>query len=130
MTGISRHTGQLTQARTSYLSREILWGYRFKNIVNYDYESHRYITETDKLDETEEVDTVLCSANCLDEILHEMNEIFENEAVNSCDYVNQITKYEEDDDSDDDGIHMVKISFFSRFFFFIIKRFFFLSFAT
>lgn len=33
--GIVEPTGNSVQARSSYLPREILWGYRFENMVRY-----------------------------------------------------------------------------------------------
>ena len=55
MTGISKATGQMTQARTSYLSREIMWGHRFLNIITYDKTNENYIAHIDKLDEIQQV---------------------------------------------------------------------------
>ena len=113
MTGISRLTGQMTQARTSYLSQEILWGYRFTNIVNYYDELECYITDTEKLDEIEQVDTALCSAQRLEEILQEVNDIIlERDTLTaSCAFVNQLREEDDssDDDDDDHGIRMVVI---------------------
>lgn len=60
--GSSRETGQLSEDRTSYLPREILWGHRFKEIVEYDYEEGVYVVDYDHFDETEIVDTPMCSA--------------------------------------------------------------------
>lgn len=109
MTGTSRLTGQMTQARTSYLSQEILWGYRFTNIVNYDEELACYVTDTERLDEIEQVDTALCSAQRLEEILQEVNDIIlERDILTaSCAFVNQLR--EDDDDDDDHGLRMVII---------------------
>lgn len=112
MSGMSRNTGQVTQARTSYLSREILWGYRFTNIVDYDEELESFVTDIDKLDAMEQVDTPLCSAHRLEEIVHGVNYILEKDTTaSSCAFVNQLPQYEEDYSSDDDdqGIHMVCI---------------------
>lgn len=78
MTGTSRHTGQMTCARTSYLSREILWAYRYTNITHYDDELESYVTNIEKLDEIDQLDTALCSAKRLEEILLEIHEITEN----------------------------------------------------
>lgn len=60
MTGISKATGQMTQARTSYLSREIMWGHRFLNIITYDKTNENYIAHIDKLDEIQQV---ICGFN-------------------------------------------------------------------
>lgn len=55
LTGGSRSTGQLTQERTSYLPREIMWGHRFINIVEYDRRSAVYVADYDQFDSTESV---------------------------------------------------------------------------
>ncbi|CAH0759541.1 unnamed protein product [Diatraea saccharalis] len=34
LTGSSKNMGTVTQSRTSYLSKEIIWGYRFKNVLS------------------------------------------------------------------------------------------------
>jgi hypothetical protein len=111
MTGISKHTGQLAQARTSYLSTEILWGYRFANIISFDRERGHYVTNTDALDAIVQIDTALCSAHRHVEILHELSELLERETLNSCSNLNQTMEEVEDDeddesDSDDGGIHI------------------------
>lgn len=112
MTGISRHTGQMCQARTSYLSTEVLWGYRFTEIISYDYKHERYVTNIDKLDDIVQIDTALCSAQRHEELLREINDILdERDTMNSCSYVNQINEYEEESENDDDsdgGIHMAR----------------------
>lgn len=113
---MSRNTGQMTQARASYLSNEILWGYRFTNIVSYDDELESYVTDIHRLDEIEQVDTALCSAHRIEEILHEVNYSLQKDtAASSCAFVNQMFEYEEDSSSSDDdrGIRMVfKFIFF------------------
>ena len=82
---MSRNTGQMTQARTSYLSREILWGYRFTEIVNYDEDLESYVADYDKLDEVVQ--------------------------ISSCAFVNQsLFNYDEESSDDDDrGIRMVNL---------------------
>ena len=39
--GIVEPTGNSVQARTSYLPREILWGYKFENMVRENVESQK-----------------------------------------------------------------------------------------
>lgn len=110
MSGMSRNTGQMTQARASYLSREILWGYRFTNIVTYNDELECYVADTHRLDEIEQVDTALYSAHRLEEILQEVNYILEKDTTaGSCAFVNQTFEYKEESSSSDDdkGIQMV-----------------------
>lgn len=99
LSGNSSHTGMTTQTRTSYLSNEILWGHRFVNVISYDAEIGSYVTHIDKLDDVEPVDTALCSARRLDEIINKINndgvtttQMFAiDEDISSC-------GYEDDDD--------------------------------
>ena len=65
--GIIESTGQTTQARSSYLPNEILWGHRFQPMVSYDVESGSYTVDYRGFDKTYEVDTPLCSMKELDE---------------------------------------------------------------
>lgn len=51
MTGASRSTTQVTQTRTSYLAREILWGYRFKNMFSYNFDARGYVADYTNFDE-------------------------------------------------------------------------------
>jgi potassium inwardly-rectifying channel subfamily J, other len=60
-------TGQTTQARTSYLASEILWGHRFEPVVTYNKEKQGYEIDYSKFDATVQVDTPLCSARELAE---------------------------------------------------------------
>lgn len=52
ITGDSRATGQTIQAKTSYLSGEIMWGHRFINLIHYDENRHQYEADYEKFDET------------------------------------------------------------------------------
>lgn len=54
-TGSSTLTGQMTQSRTSFLPREIVWGQRFVNMIKYDRQNHVYNADYDKFDITEKV---------------------------------------------------------------------------
>lgn len=56
-----------TQARSSYLPSEILWGHRFQNLVTFKKESGEYEVDYAVFNNTVEVDTPLCSAKQLDE---------------------------------------------------------------
>lgn len=105
LTGISSHTGQMTQARTSYLSREIYWGHRFMNVIYYDSKAGCYVIDVDKLDNIEQVDTALCSAQRLDELLDEVHEALERDTVDSY-HFSEIDEEDEDGDSIS-GLHMV-----------------------
>lgn len=55
LSGASRSTGQCTEERTSYLSKEILWGHRFVNLIHYDPENRVHVIEYDLFDTTEQV---------------------------------------------------------------------------
>lgn len=68
LSGCSRSNGQLTESRSSYLAREILWGHRFQNMVKYDYRREAYLAGYEKFDMVIPVDTPLCSASRLDRI--------------------------------------------------------------
>lgn len=53
--GASASTGQVTEEKTSYLSREIEWGHRFLNMVEYDEVKREYFIDYDKFDITMQV---------------------------------------------------------------------------
>ncbi|RZF35426.1 hypothetical protein LSTR_LSTR006970 [Laodelphax striatellus] len=63
--GTTESTGQTTQARTSYLPGEILWGHRFEPIVTYNKERLAYQVDYSLFHNTYQVDTPLCSAHQL-----------------------------------------------------------------
>ncbi|MBN3307790.1 ATP-sensitive inward rectifier potassium channel 11 [Amia ocellicauda] len=63
--GVVETTGITTQARTSYVSEEILWGQRFVPIVS--EEEGRYSVDYSKFGNTVKVPTPSCSAKKLDE---------------------------------------------------------------
>lgn len=116
LTGVSKHTGQMTQSRTSYLSREILWGHRFTNVITYDRKEGNYVTHVDRLDEIEQVDTALCSAQRLDEIIDEVHEAMERDTINDF-HFNHMAEFDEEDEDEFEsdsysGLRMV--SFFMR----------------
>lgn len=109
LTGISRHTGQMTQVKTSYLSKEVLWGHRFVNVIAYDYRDETYVAYVDKLDDVEQVDTALGSAQRLDELKGEIHDALQNETMNNL-VVGEIDDFEEDEDDykdDFSGFEMV-----------------------
>ena len=64
--GTIESTGQTTQARSSYLASEILWGHRFNPVVSYDKESEGYEVDYSCFNHTTQVDTPLCSGQDLD----------------------------------------------------------------
>ncbi|GBP03560.1 ATP-sensitive inward rectifier potassium channel 11 [Eumeta japonica] len=63
--GASASMGTFTQSQTSYLPREVMWGYRFPSVVSYDRRKQKYVIDHKKLNFMEQVDTPLCSGNQL-----------------------------------------------------------------
>ncbi|KAL0122752.1 hypothetical protein PUN28_007450 [Cardiocondyla obscurior] len=66
--GVIESTGMTTQARSSYLPSEILWGHRFQSIITFRKETAEYEVDYTLFNNTYEVDTPLCSAADLDRI--------------------------------------------------------------
>ncbi|XP_060666147.1 inward rectifier potassium channel irk-1-like [Drosophila nasuta] len=54
--GTSPTTAQMTEAKTSYVPREIFWGQRFVNIIHYDAEDERYMVDYENFNTTISVD--------------------------------------------------------------------------
>ncbi|XP_049817979.1 ATP-sensitive inward rectifier potassium channel 11 isoform X4 [Aethina tumida] len=65
--GVIESTGMTTQARSSYLPSEILWGHRFQSLIQFKKDSGEYEVDYALFNNTVEVDTPLCSARELDE---------------------------------------------------------------
>ncbi|XP_034934047.1 G protein-activated inward rectifier potassium channel 3-like isoform X2 [Chelonus insularis] len=65
--GTIESTGQTTQARSSYLPQEILWGHRFEPMVSYSKERQGYEVDHSLFNSTSQVDTPLCSGRELAE---------------------------------------------------------------
>ncbi|XP_023012963.1 G protein-activated inward rectifier potassium channel 3 isoform X3 [Leptinotarsa decemlineata] len=78
--GVIESTGMTTQARSSYLPSEILWGHRFQSIVSFKKESGEYEVDYAQFNNTVEVDTPLCSAKELDE----RRAMYSNEGLGQC----------------------------------------------
>ncbi|CAH0697276.1 unnamed protein product [Spodoptera exigua] len=55
--GASASMGTFTQSQTSYLPKEVVWGYRFPPVVKYDSHKQKYVIDHKKLDLLEPVDT-------------------------------------------------------------------------
>ncbi|XP_033365940.1 inward rectifier potassium channel 16-like isoform X1 [Bombus vosnesenskii] len=66
--GVIESTGMTTQARSSYLPSEILWGHRFEHIITFKKETGEYEVNYSLFNNTYEVDTPLCSAADLDKL--------------------------------------------------------------
>lgn len=60
--GTAESTGQTIQARTSFLSTEILWGFRFEPAIAYSKDLRGYEVDYDKFDAMVTMETPLCSA--------------------------------------------------------------------
>ena len=60
--GIVESTGMTTQARTSYLPNEILWGYRFERLVTYHRDNGQYLIDYSSFNRTFSVETSPTSA--------------------------------------------------------------------
>ncbi|XP_075152863.1 inwardly rectifying potassium channel 3 [Haematobia irritans] len=54
--GVSPATAQVTEARTSYIPREVFWGQRFVNIIKYDTQNEQYIIDYSNFNTTISVD--------------------------------------------------------------------------
>ncbi|CAH1128779.1 unnamed protein product [Ceutorhynchus assimilis] len=65
--GVIESTGMTTQARSSYLPSEILWGHRFQSLITFKKDSGEYEVDYAQFNNTIQVDTPLCSAKELDE---------------------------------------------------------------
>ncbi|KAI5651738.1 inward rectifier potassium channel domain-containing protein [Phthorimaea operculella] len=66
--GVIESTGMTTQARSSFLPSEILWGHRFETMVTFRKDTGEYEVDYTCFNNTYEVDTPLCSAKQLDEL--------------------------------------------------------------
>lgn len=60
--GTIESTGEICQARTSYTSKDILWGYRFENIVEFDHEHGKWRANFKLFDDVVSFATPKCSA--------------------------------------------------------------------
>lgn len=64
--GTTESTGQTTQARTSYVASEVLWGHRFRPLVRYCKTKLTYEVDYSLFHDVCKVDTPLCSARDLE----------------------------------------------------------------
>ncbi|KAJ8963207.1 hypothetical protein NQ318_018673 [Aromia moschata] len=72
ISGSSIQTGQLTRTQTSYLSEEILWGYRFCPCLEDNTIKSGYIVNRKSFNATVSVETPLCSASVLAKLQKEI----------------------------------------------------------
>lgn len=63
-----KSTGMTTQARSSYLVNEILWGHRFEKLITFQKEDGTYKIDYSRFDTTVPIDTPTCSAKELAEL--------------------------------------------------------------
>jgi len=66
--GIVESTGMTTQARTSYLPNEILWGHRFERLITYQRDTSQYMIDYSRFHSTIAVDMPPYSAKQLREL--------------------------------------------------------------
>lgn len=66
--GVIESTGMTTQARSSYLPNEILWGYRFEPLVTFNKNTGQYAVDYSLFNNTYQVNTPLYSARELDRL--------------------------------------------------------------
>ncbi|XP_062560595.1 G protein-activated inward rectifier potassium channel 3-like isoform X5 [Armigeres subalbatus] len=71
--GVVESTGMTTQARSSYLPSEVLWGHRFESVVSFKRDTGEYEVDYTMFNNTYEVDTPLCSARQLHRVKKELN---------------------------------------------------------
>lgn len=55
-----------------------MWGNRFVNMTHYNKTNEVYVADYDKFDETIQIDTPLCSARRLEEVMDEVQQYFAN----------------------------------------------------
>ncbi|XP_028048021.1 uncharacterized protein LOC105835508 isoform X2 [Monomorium pharaonis] len=79
--GTIESTGQTTQARTSYLPQEILWGHRFDHMVSYSKERQGYEVDYSLFNSTTQVDTPLCSGRELAEFYKAQDDLHNGTGV-------------------------------------------------
>lgn len=63
--GTIESTGQPVQVKSSYTTQEILWGHRFIDMIEYRNDKHGFEINYSKFDDTNPVNTPLCSAEQL-----------------------------------------------------------------
>ena len=66
--GTIEATGEICQARTSYSSKDIVWGHRFVNMVDFDEDNGQWRANFEKFNQTVPTPTPKCSGKQLSEI--------------------------------------------------------------
>ena len=93
--GVVESTGMTVQARTSYLSRQILWGNRFEHLVTFQLEDGRYQIDYSRFNSTIPTDTPQCSAHEYDLLVNSSSSSI-NTRFNMD--VDENRSYDDDDD--------------------------------
>uniref|UniRef100_A0A0N5B5V9 Inward rectifier potassium channel irk-1 n=1 Tax=Strongyloides papillosus TaxID=174720 RepID=A0A0N5B5V9_STREA len=96
--GVVESVGSTTQARTSYLPNEVLWGRRFDKLVTYQKDNGAYQIDFGKFHNTINVDTPSCSAKDMDE-----SEIDNTDEI-QCNVHDNFSPYITIEDAPDDDI--------------------------
>jgi hypothetical protein len=71
-----------TQARSSYLVNEILWGHRFEKLITFQKEDGTYKIDYSRFDMTVPIDTPTCSAKEIAELKEQEQELYANQNLN------------------------------------------------
>ncbi|KAK8380368.1 hypothetical protein O3P69_016752 [Scylla paramamosain] len=101
--GVIESTGMTTQARSSYLPNEILWGYRFEPLVTFNKELGEYAVDYSLFNNVYQVNTPLYSARELARLnSQESTPEREGENSRSSSRQQQIGQKEEEGDDEDD----------------------------
>ncbi|RUS84191.1 hypothetical protein EGW08_008031 [Elysia chlorotica] len=99
--GIVESTGMTTQARSSYLPGEVLWGHRFERLVTFQKENGQYQIDFSRFHNTIPVDTPNCSAKELAEMTA-AGQTPDQTFSGTCGVPAADEDDEEDDDDEDD----------------------------
>jgi len=67
-----------TQARSSYLTNEILWGHRFEKLITFQKEDGAYKIDYSRFNMTIPIDTPTCSAKDLHDLKEQEQEQLHN----------------------------------------------------
>ncbi|XP_030766865.1 inward rectifier potassium channel 2-like [Sitophilus oryzae] len=74
VSGSSVKTGQSTKSQTSYLNKEIMWGYRFAPCLEHNAAKKEYVVNKRLFNTTVPQEVPLCSAKVLDSLQKHINE--------------------------------------------------------
>ncbi|XP_059473829.1 G protein-activated inward rectifier potassium channel 3 isoform X2 [Neocloeon triangulifer] len=91
--GCIESTGQTTQARSSYLPSEILWGHRFQPLVSFSKDRGGYEVDYSLFNNTYEVETPLCSARDLEHFNRIQDEIRHSAEISVRDMANSLVPF-------------------------------------